>query len=154
MWKAFVGFVGALVMLAAFAGCGGNNQAELSSASTQGAQAARQQAKLKELQREVNQQKQAGNASGATASGGDATSSGGGSGGVSGAKSCGGGLYAGPNTSCPFAQNVRSAYFKSGGGSVTVNAFSPTTGRSYSMSCSGSSPTACTGGNSASVYFF
>ena len=66
--------------------------------------------------------------------------------------SCGGGLSVGPNTSCSFARNVRSAYFESGGSS-RVTVYSPTTGRNYVMSCSGGSPHVCTGGNNASVYF-
>jgi hypothetical protein len=68
-------------------------------------------------------------------------------------QSCGGGLFAGPNTSCAFAVNVRREYESSGGSSV-VRAFSPTTGRTYTMSCarSGGSVT-CVGGNDASVTF-
>lgn len=56
-----------------------------------------------------------------------------------------------------FADNVfsafSSAYASSGTPNVTVSAYSPTTGRSYTMSCwdSGSYVT-CTGGNNAVVY--
>jgi hypothetical protein len=70
-----------------------------------------------------------------------------------GTHSCGGGLYVGPNTSCGFAENVRGAYAGSGGGNVTVTAFSPATDRDFAMSCTGGSPHVCTGGNNASVYF-
>jgi hypothetical protein len=73
------------------------------------------------------------------------------SGGPSGGTPCGGGLYAGPNTSCSFAQNVKAAYDNTGGGTVSV--YSPTTGRTYSMSCTSSPPHVCTGANNASVYF-
>ena len=67
--------------------------------------------------------------------------------------SCGDGLSVGPNTTCPFARVVREAYFNSGGGDTTVSAFSPVTGKTYLMSCSGGSPHVCAGGNNASVYF-
>ena len=64
---------------------------------------------------------------------------------------CGGDLVVGPNTSCAFAENVRAEYLRSGPG--WINVFSPTTGRSYDMFCTGSSPHVCTGGNNAAVYF-
>jgi hypothetical protein len=72
---------------------------------------------------------------------------------VGAVKSCGGDLSVGPNTSCPFAQNVERAYGQSGGGATDVSAQSPATGATYTMHCTGSSPHACTGGNGASVYF-
>ncbi len=68
-----------------------------------------------------------------------------------GDSNCGDGLSVGPNTTCAFAENVRSAYDAEGPGSVT--AYSPVTNRSYVMSCSGGSPVECTGANDASVYF-
>jgi hypothetical protein len=64
---------------------------------------------------------------------------------------CGNGLTAGPNTSCPFASNVRDEYNRTGSGVISV--FSPVTGRSYTMYCTGGSTHVCTGGNNASVYF-
>jgi hypothetical protein len=69
-------------------------------------------------------------------------------------RSCGGGLYAGPNTSCPFAENVRRAYFQAPGSAASVRAFSPATGQIYTMNCapSGAGIT-CSGGNNASVTF-
>jgi hypothetical protein len=63
-----------------------------------------------------------------------------------------GGVYAGPNTSCPFAANVEQAYFSSGPGAIS--AYSPVTRQSYDMYCSGSDPTVCTGGNNALVEFY
>jgi hypothetical protein len=65
--------------------------------------------------------------------------------------SCGGDLSAGPNTSCAFAENVRSAYYQLGPGWINVH--SPVTGRRYNMYCTASSPHVCTGGNNAAVYF-
>ncbi|MGZ4279081.1 MAG: hypothetical protein ACXVVU_20720 [Solirubrobacteraceae bacterium] len=64
---------------------------------------------------------------------------------------CGGGVSVGPNTSCSFARNVRSAYERSG--SSVVSVFSPTTGRSYTMYCTTTSPHACTGRRNAAVFF-
>jgi hypothetical protein len=68
------------------------------------------------------------------------------------AASCGDGVSNGPNTTCGFARNVATAYYESGGGSVTVTAFSPTTHETYSMACSAGAPTVCRGGNDATVY--
>lgn len=56
----------------------------------------------------------------------------------------------GPATSCAFAYNVEDAYYSSPGNVVDV--YSPTTGVTYTMSCSGSAPTICSGGNNATVY--
>jgi hypothetical protein len=64
---------------------------------------------------------------------------------------CGGGLSVGPDTTCSFAENVRSAYNGSGAGTVQV--YSPVTRQTYSMTCSAGTPVVCTGGNNASVYF-
>jgi hypothetical protein len=64
---------------------------------------------------------------------------------------CGGGLSVGPNTSCGFADNVRSAYERSG--NSVISAFSPATSRTYTMYCTNTSPHVCTGGNNAAVYF-
>lgn len=69
--------------------------------------------------------------------------------------SCGGDLSVGPNTSCSFAQNVEQAYDQSSRGDTTVTAFSPATGLSYTINCTGGSPHVCTGGTThdAAVYF-
>jgi hypothetical protein len=71
--------------------------------------------------------------------------------GGSGGASCGDGLSVGPNTTCAFAESVRSAYESDGPG--TVVAYSPVTGQTYVMSCSSGPSVVCTGGNDASVYF-
>ncbi|MFN3601694.1 MAG: serine/threonine protein kinase [Dietzia sp.] len=59
-------------------------------------------------------------------------------------------------TSCEFAGSVRSKYLSSGGngGSMVIAAYSPVTGRNYTMSCSGGSVVTCTGGNNAVVYIY
>jgi hypothetical protein len=73
---------------------------------------------------------------------------------LSGGTSCGGGVYAGPNTSCPFARNVRDAYLSVPGAVATVRVESPVTGQTYTMNCAPSSAgVTCSGGNDASVAF-
>lgn len=68
-------------------------------------------------------------------------------------ESCGGELEVNSYTTCPFAENVRDAYFSEVvSGSGYVEAWSPVTEEFYAMSCSGS-PHECTGGNNAAVYF-
>jgi hypothetical protein len=69
---------------------------------------------------------------------------------TAGPTTCGGGLSAGPNTSCPFAELVRASY---PGSSNSFEVYSPVTDEVYTMSCTTSSPHTCTGGNNASVYF-
>jgi len=66
--------------------------------------------------------------------------------------SCGGNVSAGPNTTCSFALNVAAEYLTQGGGTRTVDVYSPVTNRYYSMSCVAGVPTVCRGGNNASVY--
>lgn len=69
----------------------------------------------------------------------------------SGTTACGGGLAVGPNTTCPFAANVRAAYRQQGPG--TVRAFSPITRRTYALSCSRGTLVVCVGGDHATVSF-
>lgn len=61
----------------------------------------------------------------------------------------------GPTTS-PFARNVYTAFMNNwvagGGTNVTLSVYSPSTGRTYTMYCSGSSArVTCTGGDNARV---
>ncbi|GED97100.1 serine/threonine-protein kinase [Gordonia crocea] len=60
-------------------------------------------------------------------------------------------------TTCPFAAAVRDAYLAAGpkGQARTVDAFSPATGRSYTMSCVPSGEiVVCRGGNNAVVHIY
>jgi biotin carboxyl carrier protein len=66
--------------------------------------------------------------------------------------SCGDNVSVSPNTSCAFAANVKAAFQDAGGGTSTVDVYSPTTGKYYSMSCVAGVPTVCRGGNNAVVY--
>ena len=64
-----------------------------------------------------------------------------------------GGVYAGPNTSCPFAVNVEQTWLTSGA-TDTFSVYSPVTGQSYLMTCRSIDPTVCTGGSNALVEFY
>ncbi len=64
---------------------------------------------------------------------------------------CGNQLTVGPDTTCSFAQNVRSKYEQEGPGTYEI--YSPVTEKTYSITCSSGTPVVCTGGNNASVYF-
>ncbi|MCP9490417.1 MAG: hypothetical protein MSC31_11160 [Solirubrobacteraceae bacterium MAG38_C4-C5] len=68
-----------------------------------------------------------------------------------GSSSCGDGLSVNSQTSCPFARVVRDAY-EASGRSSRVQATSPVTGETYTMTCTSSASTVCTGGNNAAVY--
>ncbi|WP_079927207.1 hypothetical protein [Mycobacterium sp. AT1] len=59
-------------------------------------------------------------------------------------------------TSCAFAEVVRSAYATQPrrGGTVVVNAYSPITGETYRMTCTGSGVVTCKGGDNAVVYLY
>jgi hypothetical protein len=59
-------------------------------------------------------------------------------------------------TSCAFAESVRRAYINSPGRnrSVTIQAASPITKLSYTMSCIGDQVVRCTGGDEAVVYIY
>jgi hypothetical protein len=67
-----------------------------------------------------------------------------------------GGISVNSVTSCPFAENVESAWNSSGdSGSGTVAVYSPVTDQTYTMYCtpSDTSYEVCTGGNNAYVEF-
>ncbi|MDQ3850636.1 MAG: hypothetical protein M3296_08510 [Actinomycetota bacterium] len=69
-------------------------------------------------------------------------------------KDCGDGVFAGSKTSCPFAKNVRDAYFDVPGDSVEIDVHSPVTGKTYRMACVKTGGTVtCRGGNEAVVRF-
>lgn len=123
-------------------GCGEDSpsQAELREARLQGAQAAR----LRELERKLREQERRQNG------GGVAPPSSGAPPQTGGRSSCGGDLTVGPNTSCPFAQSVRSKY---PGSDAPFEVYSSVTRQTYTMRCTTGSPHVCTGGNNASVYF-
>lgn len=57
-------------------------------------------------------------------------------------------------TTCAFAEEVRFSYNDAGGGTGYFDAYSPVTGKVYTMYCSGYAPVTCTGGNNALVYLY
>ena len=65
---------------------------------------------------------------------------------------CGGTVSAGGSASCAFALNVASAYYYSGGGTTSVQAYSPVTNQTYVMRCESGVPVVCRGGINAVVY--
>lgn len=70
-----------------------------------------------------------------------------------GITSCGGSLSVGPDTTCPFAENVQYEYENEiGSGSGTVYAYSAANDEVYEMYCT-SAPHECSGAISATVYF-
>lgn len=71
-----------------------------------------------------------------------------------GVKVCGPGVGAGATTTCGFAQNVASAVRSAGkdSGTFTVGAWSPTTKKDYTLRCTASDVTVCTGGRAAVIY--
>jgi serine/threonine protein kinase len=69
-----------------------------------------------------------------------------------GSSLCSKGLWVNAVTSCPFAENTRSAYAEADG-HHKIEVYSPVTGVTYEMTCSGTSLVTCTGGKGAAVYF-
>ena len=63
------------------------------------------------------------------------------------------GCVCGSNHELPFTLNVEAAWTVSGA-TNTVTANSPVTGQNYTMYCTGSDPTTCTGGNNVLVEFY
>ncbi|WP_113630362.1 hypothetical protein [Corynebacterium heidelbergense] len=65
---------------------------------------------------------------------------------------------AGPNTTEGFAQNVYDTFIQqwvsTGNANQTVVATSPSTSKTYTMSCSGGATVHCVGGNDAHVYIY
>jgi membrane protein involved in colicin uptake len=66
--------------------------------------------------------------------------------------SCGSNVSAGQNTTCAFALNVAAEYLTQGGGTRTIDVYSPVTNQYYSMTCVAGVPTVCRGGSNAVVY--
>ena len=144
-----VAALGLVAVLASACGDSGASDEELERARQQGAAQARQQEKIKQIEKQLKGLKKGRSDGGAGAPAAPAPTSA-----ASRSSECGEGLSVGPNTTCGFAANVRSDYYSEiGAGEGTVYSYSPTTGRVYAMYCTAGAPHVCTGGNSASVYF-
>lgn len=58
-------------------------------------------------------------------------------------------------TSCPFALNVQTTFTGGPAGTPsTLEVWSPVTSKLYVMTCTGTQPVTCTGGNNAIVYLY
>lgn len=68
------------------------------------------------------------------------------------ADSCASGLWVNSVTTCPFAENTRSAYAEANG-AKQISSYSPATGQTYAMQCEGASTVVCRGGDEAAVWF-
>lgn len=68
-----------------------------------------------------------------------------------GITNCSSSVAVGAATSCAFGASVHDAWVASGGSSL-IEAYSPVTGETYDMSCSGNKPVVCHGGENAYVY--
>jgi len=150
-----------------FAGCGGDSsqkysEADLQAARKEGAaqqklkdvqvQQAADQKRLEKELAELKKEKKGGSSKKSSDSGSSSSSSsGGGGGGTSGGasassgSSCGDGVSISGPTTCGFAANIASEFRSSGPG--VVAAYSPTTGKLYTMSCSASG--VCSGGTTS-----
>ncbi len=133
-------------------GCGSDNasQEELAQAHAEGAKEAREEARIRDLQREVKKLKQQ-NWSGGQERRGDVIPHESGPAGP--VRNCTDGIRANASTTCDFAMNVAGEYGSNPGAS-TISAYSPMTGKHYTMRCGPSSGGGilCTGGNNAAVY--
>lgn len=133
---------------------GGASDGELERARQEGAQQARELAQIKELEEKVKElEEEGGNDSTAGGSGTDASGSGGTDAGSGPVTTCENGIQVGANTSCAFAYNVASEY-GSNPGATTIVAYSPTTKKTYTMTCApwSGGGTVCRGGNNAAVF--
>jgi hypothetical protein len=149
----------ALASTATLAACGGSSGGPSSDEVARIKAEARHQAlvemrtrdamrETRRLQREVDRLRDRNDGGSSSSSSGQVSS---GSSTAGGSTTCDPGLTVNSVTSCPFARNVRSTYESSGGAS-SIDVYSPVTGQTYRMSCSGGIPVVCTGGNGAAVY--
>jgi hypothetical protein len=132
-------------------GCGdsGASKEELQEARQSGAKKAQEQQKIRQIQRELKELKKHGGSGGSGPPGSSPAPAS-----VATSGNCGGSLSVNEHTTCVFAEAVEDGYYEEvGSGSGTVFAYSPATGRTYTMYCTAGSPHECTGGNDAAVYF-
>lgn len=145
-----VAAVSTLALLAS--GCGSSPQ-EQAQARKQAAQKQRLREKAAELEGEIKQLKaQQQQLAGGQAPPGAGTTTTTTTAPAGPSRSCGGGVAAGPDTSCAFALNTAKEWVDTSGG-TTLQVYSPTTKVSYTMRCStGQQGTTCKGGKGAVVY--
>lgn len=147
---------GLIVVLACVAaGCGGDDAADelrLQQQLRQEREEGRREERQRQLERELRALKRSNKKPQAQQKKGGSSGASPPSPPPSAGTSCGNGVSVGPNTTCGFAFNVQEAYYNRGGGTVTIQAASPTTGMIYTMTCTAGAPTLCKGGDNASVF--
>lgn len=141
-----------VLLAVTLAGCGSSAKEE-AQARRQAAEQQRLREKAAELEGEIKQlreqqsqlvQNQASQAQGTTTNPSPAPKG--------PSRDCGGGVAAGPNTSCAFALNTAQEWVDTSGG-TTLQVYSPATKKSYTMRCvTGATGTTCKGGSGAVVY--
>lgn len=139
----------------ALGGCGGASDEEVAEAERQGAAREKQQQRLQDLERKLDEgldQRGQGGSGGRSEpnppSGRSSAPS------VSGSRDCGNSLSSNDVTTCEFAENVRAEYETTiAPASGYVEAYSPARDRYYTMYCTAGTPHECTGGNNAALYF-
>lgn len=139
----------------ALTGCGGASDDEIAEAERQGAAEAKQQQRLRDLERKIDEglkQPERGGSAGRSEpnppSGRPSPPP------ATGSGNCGNGLSVNDVTTCEFAENVRAAYETTiAPAAGSVQAYSPRRDRYYTMYCTAGTPHECTGGNNAALYF-
>jgi hypothetical protein len=138
--------VSAIILASGLVACGGGDdvsQEDVDRAAAKAVQKEREQQRLRKLEKQLNQLKKERGSESSPSSSSSPTS---------GTEDCGGGVSVnGETTSCAFGLNVAEEY--SIGGESEIAVYSPTTGETYSMTCTSSGSTVvCRGGNNAVVY--
>jgi len=142
-----------VVLLAACGGGSGPSQEEIAHFKKQGAEHVHKEERLRKLEQELKHIKHKGGGSELVPPRIESGSTSPATAPAPVQEGCGGELEVNSDTTCPFAEDVESAYFAEiGSGSGRVEAYSPVTHQTYVMYCTGS-PHECTGGNNAAVYF-
>ena len=151
-----LGLLAAIVAAFALAACGNSEDVTITQTGTEAEtseddQVAELEEQVEELQEEADDEDATSTTTSTTDEAPPPDDSGSTGGVPAGSESCGDGVYVeGSTTSCAFGRNVAADYYSSPGN--TFESFSPTTGQSYEMTCTGPPPIVCTGGNNATVY--
>lgn len=147
----------AFALVVTLGGCGGSSgpsKEEIKEAEHTGAERAQQHAKIHQIEEQLRDLRHGSKQNAADEGSAPESPSAPAPEGTSSSGNCGGGLSVNQYTTCPFAENVESAYFEEiGSGSGTVEAWSPAKERTYVMYCTSGEPHECTGGNNAAVFF-
>jgi hypothetical protein len=144
--------VAGIVLSLGLLACGGSgaSKEELAEAAKRGAHHKAEQERLRKLEKELKEVHKGGTGNPDTPNPAPAPAP---APTQSSRSSCGGSLSVGPDTTCEFAENVRSEYeYEIGSGSGSITAYSPANNEVYEMFCT-ASPHECSGAIDATVYF-